>query len=58
MKIDFFQIGSHIGNTSTDKIFNLNFSDCSAILIEPVPSLFEKLKLNYEEKKKIITLYF
>ncbi len=49
------QIGSHVGNTINDPIFNyvhLNNSTTSIrlFLIEPVPYLFEQLKKNYNEK--------
>uniref|UniRef100_A0A6C0HWB1 Methyltransferase FkbM domain-containing protein n=1 Tax=viral metagenome TaxID=1070528 RepID=A0A6C0HWB1_9ZZZZ len=44
------QIGSHIGNTSNDPIFNTIDNDTTLILVEPVPFLFEQLKNNYKEK--------
>lgn len=44
------QIGSHIGNTTNDPIFNIVDSSTRLILVEPVPFLFEQLKTNYTNK--------
>jgi FkbM family methyltransferase len=44
------QIGSHVGNTCNDPIFNIVDNDTKLILVEPVPYLFEQLKKNYNEK--------
>jgi hypothetical protein len=44
------QIGSHVGNTSNDPIFNIVGKNTKIILVEPVPYLFEQLKLNYNIK--------
>lgn len=45
------QIGSHVGNTCNDPIFNtINDNNTKLILVEPVPYLFEELKKNYREK--------
>lgn len=44
------QIGSHIGNTSNDPIFNIIDNNTKLILVEPVPYLFEQLKKNYKSK--------
>ncbi len=44
------QIGSHIGNTSNDPIFNKINKTTRLILVEPVPYLFEQLKQNYKKK--------
>lgn len=44
------QIGSHVGNTSNDPIFNIVDNDTHLILVEPVPYLFEQLKNNYNKK--------
>lgn len=45
------QIGSHVGNTCNDPIFNtINYNNTKLILVEPVPYLFEELKKNYREK--------
>ena len=41
------QIGSHVGNTLNDPIFNLVDATTKMILVEPVPFLFDKLKNNY-----------
>ncbi len=38
------QIGSHVGNTCNDPIFNIVDNDTNLILVEPVPYLFEQLK--------------
>ena len=50
VSIDYFQIGAHVGKTSNDHIFNINCTDKNIILIEPVPYLFEQLKINYASK--------
>jgi FkbM family methyltransferase len=44
------QIGSHIGNTCNDPIFNIVDNNDTLILVEPVPFLFEQLKNNYNAK--------
>jgi FkbM family methyltransferase len=44
------QIGSHIGNTCNDPIFNTIEKNIRLILVEPVPYLFEQLKRNYSNK--------
>lgn len=44
------QIGSHVGNTINDPIFNIVSNNDKLILVEPVPFLFEELKYNYNEK--------
>ena len=44
------QIGSHIGNTCNDPIFNIVDHNTKVILVEPVPFLFRQLKNNYNEK--------
>jgi FkbM family methyltransferase len=46
------QIGSHVGNTWNDPIFNIVDNDTKLILVEPVPFLFEQLKYNYNQKFK------
>lgn len=46
------QIGSHVGNTCNDPIFNIIDKDDKLILVEPVPFLFEQLKNNYNKKFK------
>jgi hypothetical protein len=48
--VDYLQIGSHVGNTSNDHLFNTNLTNKNIILIEPVPFLFEQLKQNYRSK--------
>ena len=45
------QIGSHVGNTVNDPIFNLVNENTTLILVEPVPFLFDLLKENYKNKK-------
>ena len=49
-KIDILQIGSHVGNTINDPIFNRVNKDMKLILVEPVPYLFNELKNNYKNK--------
>lgn len=44
------QIGSHVGNTCNDPIFNIVDNNTKLILVEPVPFLFEQLKNNYNKK--------
>ena len=44
------QIGSHVGNTCNDPIFNIVDNNTTLILVEPVPFLFEQLKNNYKTK--------
>ena len=44
------QIGSHIGNTVNDPIFNSVNNNTILILVEPVPYLFNILKNNYKSK--------
>jgi len=44
------QIGSHVGDTSNDPIFNIVDNNTNLILVEPVPYLFEQLKKNYNKK--------
>ena len=44
------QIGSHIGDSINDPIFQKINSTTNLILVEPVPYLFEKLKQNYIKK--------
>lgn len=41
------QIGSHVGKTINDPIFDLVDETTRLILVEPVPLLFEQLKNNY-----------
>jgi hypothetical protein len=48
------QIGSHIGNTENDYLYNnINFN-FKYIMIEPVPYLFNQLKENYKSYSNII----
>ena len=44
------QIGSHVGDSSNDPIFNKVDENDKVILVEPVPYLFEILKENYNKK--------
>lgn len=44
------QIGSHIGDSCNDPIFNKVDENDKIILVEPVPYLFEILKQNYNKK--------
>jgi len=44
MKRTFIQIGSHVGNTINDPLFNIVDQHTTLILVEPVPFLFEQLK--------------
>lgn len=44
------QIGSHVGKTLNDPIYNKVDIDTTLFLIEPVPYLFNELKKNYSSK--------
>ena len=44
------QIGSHVGKSPNDPIFNLVDESTTMILVEPVSYLFEQLKNNYKER--------
>jgi FkbM family methyltransferase len=44
------QIGSHVGDTCNDPIFNTIDDATTIILVEPVPFLFEQLMHNYKSK--------
>ena len=46
------QIGSHVGKSQNDPIFNYIDESTKLILVEPVPYLFNKLKDNYSKKLK------
>ena len=50
MRKTIIQIGSHVGNTLNDPIFNIVDNNTRLILVEPVPYLFRQLKNNYTEK--------
>jgi FkbM family methyltransferase len=52
MKIDYFQVGAHEGNTKNDHIFKeiQKQEELNCIFIEPVPYLFERLKHNYNNE--------
>ena len=44
------QIGSHIGDTCNDPIFNIVNNNTKIILVEPVPYLFMQFKNNQRFK--------
>lgn len=48
--VKYLQVGSHVGNTSNDQVFNNVSEKDQCIFIEPVPYLFQKLVKNYSEK--------
>lgn len=50
------QVGSHIGNTSNDFLFNNINPKYKYIMIEPVPYLFNQLKENYKSYKNVTCL--
>ena len=50
------QVGSHIGNTENDYLYNNINLKFKYIMIEPVPYLFNKLKENYKSYNNIIFL--
>jgi FkbM family methyltransferase len=50
------QVGSHVGKTHNDFLFNNINPDFFYIMIEPVPYLFSKLKENYKSFNNIIFL--
>ena len=49
------QIGSHIGNTINDPIFNKIDETTKLILVEPVPYLFNQLQYNYSMRLNDLT---
>jgi FkbM family methyltransferase len=46
------QIGSHVGNTINDPIFNKIDETTKLVLVEPIPYLFSQLQNNYNKKFK------
>ena len=50
------QVGSHIGNTNNDYLYNNINPNFKYILIEPVPYLFNQLKENYKSYNNITFL--
>jgi len=52
------QIGSHIGDTINDPIFNTVDNNTKLILVEPVPFLFKELQINYNKKFENNTIVF
>ena len=52
MEKTIIQIGSHVGDTQNDPIFNLVDDNTKLILVEPVPFLFNQLQINYTKKFK------
>ena len=44
------QIGSHVGNTPNDPIFNIIDHTTKLIVVEPVPYLFHQLVKNYSSR--------
>ena len=50
MDVDYFQVGSHVGKSDNDPIFNKITEGLNVILIEPIPDLFNKLVVNYNHK--------
>jgi FkbM family methyltransferase len=44
------QIGSHVGNTTNDPIFNQIDNTTKLIVVEPVPYLFHQLVKNYSSR--------
>jgi FkbM family methyltransferase len=50
------QVGSHIGNTSNDYLYNNINTKFKYIMIEPVPYLFNQLKENYKSYNNITFL--
>lgn len=48
--VDIIQIGSHIGNSVNDPIYNKNLDNKSLIIIEPIPFLYNILLHNYKVK--------
>ena len=50
MHVDYFQVGSHVGNTDNDSVFNKITDGMNVVLIEPIPELFNKLVVNYSYK--------
>jgi O-methyltransferase len=55
-EIYIIQVGSHIGNTSNDYLYNQINPNFKYIMIEPVLYLFNQLKENYKSYNNIIFL--
>jgi FkbM family methyltransferase len=49
MRCNLLQIGSHIGNTVNDNVFNVIDSDYFAIFVEPIKEYFDSLVENYNQ---------
>ena len=49
MQKTIIQIGSHVGDTINDPIFNILDNNTKLILVEPVPFLFKQLINNYNK---------
>jgi FkbM family methyltransferase len=58
MKVDYLQIGSHIGNSPNDNVFNKITEGMNVILVEPMPELFSKLVKNYHDKSATNNIEF
>lgn len=58
MEIFALQIGSHIGKTINDFVFNAQFEKKNLLLIEPVSFYFEQLKENYLREKRNNNIIF
>jgi len=50
MRVDYLQVGSHVGNAGNDKVFKNITDGMNVLLIEPIPDLFGKLLETYKEK--------
>ena len=52
--IDFIQIGANLGNNPYDIIWTLSREKkWSGLLVEPLPTVFEKLKENYSDVENL-----
>jgi len=58
MKVDYFQVGAHVGPSNEDGIFNLITENKTVVLIKPVQYLYKLLTKNYKEKDKKNTIIF
>jgi len=58
LHVDYFQIGSHIGDTENDLLYKKITVGKNIVLIEPIISHFNQLKVNYVEKSKKNNIIF
>lgn len=52
-KFYFIQVGANDGKSGDPIFFIVNLLRISGVLVEPVPYVFKKLKINYKDNKKV-----